>query len=165
MHSTASQLVSEVRPEGHTGHADLVDGSRARPRQAAPVPTQGPAGDARQHLKKARAQRNVEAQEVGEPDDGANHPLMPRRMAFATRGRIGVQGIAIRCRGGHGSLGPVFFLLKHDVHRLLVLAQPQERGVAHLAGARPLGEFHLGDKLRFHPGGRCLVLYALFERR
>ena len=45
--------------------------------------------------------------------------------------------------------------LAHDVARVLVVAQPEEAGLAHDAVEGPLGEGHLAHQLRAAPSGRC----------
>ncbi|MET4175467.1 glucan phosphoethanolaminetransferase (alkaline phosphatase superfamily) [Bradyrhizobium sp. LA6.1] len=55
--------------------------------------------------------------------------------------------------------------LHDDVFCPLVFSQAEINGVPHLAGARPLGKFHLGNELRLHPGGDRFVLHFFAERR
>lgn len=50
-------------------------------------------------------------------------------------------------------------MLAHNFRRPLIRAQAEIDRMAHFAGARPFGEFHLGYKLRPDPGGNSLILY------
>ena len=61
-------------------------------------------------------------------------------------GALAVGGV-LRLAGWGGFCG----ILAHDLLRVLVLAQPLERGMAQDAVAGPFGEGHLADQLRLQP--------------
>ena len=83
----------------------------------------------------------------------------------AARDRSDGQTSRHRQPGVAGSFGRARLLLKDDLGRLLVLANPKKGRVAHLTGGRPFGESDLCHQLRFDPGGGRFVLHALLERR
>src|SRR5204863_1206591 len=82
--------------------------------------------------------------------------------------RIACAAAAAPKSGADSSLSQAFargFLFENDLTGLLILTQPEEDWMAHLAGGGPLREFDLRDQLWFDPGGDGFILDGRSEGR